>query len=152
MQIPSVVVMNTSPEKGNWTAPFGRRTLDASSDPVTVDFAPSSAIFDRLSLKATSMPAIEDAAIGDSHPQGYMFGTNVSTLADAALPEAEQSAAASGSLRPSDVTSDNPSWTWAAGGAVSTAGDLSRYVTAMVDGGLLDAKFQKTRMDSLLFR
>ncbi|GIG61573.1 D-Ala-D-Ala carboxypeptidase [Longispora fulva] len=106
-------------------------------------------IFDPLGMRNTSLPALADADIPAPHPRGYMFGTNVSTLKEAALPAAEQAAAARGSLLPNDVTDANPSWTWAAGGAISTAGDLTRYVTAMIDGGLLDAKLQKTRLDSI---
>jgi len=43
----------------------------------------------------------------------------------------------------------NPSWGWTAGGAISTVDDLKTYVTALVDGGLLDEQMQKARMDSI---
>lgn len=107
-------------------------------------------IFGPLGLGQTLLPPATDSGIPAPHPQGYMFGTNVSTLTDPALPAAEQAAAANGTLLPKDVTVSNPSWAWAAGGAISTAADLTRYVTAMVGGGLLDAKTQQTRMDSIL--
>lgn len=107
-------------------------------------------IFDPLGIRQTQLPAAADAGIPVPHPQGYMFGTNVSTLVDPALPAAEQSAAATGALLPHDVTVANPSWAWAAGGAISTAGDLTRYATALVGGGLLDAKTQQTRLDSIV--
>ncbi|GAA1400289.1 serine hydrolase domain-containing protein [Catellatospora coxensis] len=107
-------------------------------------------IFGPLNLGQTSLPPNTDSGLPAPHPQGYMFGTNVSTLTDPALPAAEQAAAANGTLLPKDVTVSNPSWAWAAGGAISTAADLTRYVTAMVGGGLLDAKTQQTRMDSIL--
>ncbi|WP_018351773.1 serine hydrolase domain-containing protein [Longispora albida] len=106
-------------------------------------------IFGKLGLKGTSLPALDDRKIPDPHPQGYMFGTNIETLEDAALPAAQQSAAAAGTLLPSDHTDDNPSWAWAAGGAISTAGDLQRYVKALIDGELLNAELQKTRIDSI---
>ncbi|MFI6777496.1 serine hydrolase [Nocardia sp. NPDC050412] len=41
------------------------------------------------------------------------------------------------------------SWAWTAGGAISTADDMATYVKALVGGGLLDAKMQKTRVDSI---
>ncbi|MEU8006350.1 serine hydrolase domain-containing protein [Catellatospora sp. NPDC049111] len=107
-------------------------------------------LFGPLSLGQTSLPPDNDNGLPAPHPQGYMFGTNVSTLTDPALPAAEQAAAANGTLLPKDVTVSNPSWAWAAGGAISTAADLTKYVTAMVGGGLLDAKTQQTRMDSIL--
>ncbi len=106
-------------------------------------------IFGPLGLRQTLLPEPADAGIPAPHPQGYMFGTNVSTLADPALPPAEQAAAAKGELLPRDVTGNNPSWTWAAGGAISTAADLTKYVTALVGGGLLDPAMQKTRLDSI---
>lgn len=106
-------------------------------------------IFGPLELRHTSLPAADDASIPPPHPQGYLFGTNVSTLADPALPAAEQAAAAEGALLPNDVTDDNPSWTWAAGGVVSTAADLARYVEALVDGELLGPDLQRVRMASI---
>ncbi|WP_412538174.1 serine hydrolase domain-containing protein [Longispora sp. K20-0274] len=106
-------------------------------------------IFEPLGLRNTSLPAADDTTIPTPYPQGYMFGTNVSTLKDAALPAAEQAAAASGSLLPNDVTNNSPSWTWAAGAGISTAADLSRYVVAMLDGDLLDAKYRQLRRDSV---
>ncbi|GAB4052758.1 serine hydrolase domain-containing protein [Catellatospora paridis] len=106
-------------------------------------------IFGPLGLRETLLPAPTDADIPAPHPQGYMFGTNVSTLADPALPQAEQAAAAAGTLAPKDVTVTNPSWAWAAGAAISTAADLTKYATALVSGGLLDAKTQQMRLDSI---
>ncbi|WP_239165333.1 serine hydrolase domain-containing protein [Catellatospora citrea] len=106
-------------------------------------------IFGPLGLGETLLPGPTDADIPAPHPQGYMFGTNVSTLADPALPPAEQAAADDGTLLPKDVTVGNPSWAWAAGAAISTAADLTRYATALVSGGLLDAKTQQMRLDSI---
>ncbi|WP_212831759.1 serine hydrolase [Catellatospora sp. TT07R-123] len=106
-------------------------------------------IFGPLGLGQTQLPENTDTGIPAPHPQGYMFGTNVSTLSNPALSPADQAAAAKGGLLPRDVTDSSPSWAWAAGGAISTAADLTRYVTALVDGGLLDPAMQKTRMDSI---
>ena len=106
-------------------------------------------IFDRLHLHHTVLPAADDVSISSPHPRGYMFGTNVSTLDDPALPAEEQAAAATGALLPYDHTDSNPSWTWAAGGAISTADDLARYVEALVDGGLLGPRLQQLRLASI---
>ena len=106
-------------------------------------------IFAPLGLANTSFPPIEDASIPDPHPQGYMFGTNVSTIDTFALPEDEQPAAVAGTVKPNDVTDDNPSWTWTAGAAISTVGDMTTYVKALVGGGLLDEQMQQTRLDSI---
>ncbi|MFX0575344.1 serine hydrolase domain-containing protein [Nocardia nepalensis] len=106
-------------------------------------------IFDPLGLKDTSLPAATDSSIPDPHPQGYAFGTNVSTIETFALPPAEQAAAVAGTLKPNNETNANPSWTWTAGGAISTVGDMATYVKALVGGGLLDEKMQKIRLDSI---
>jgi D-alanyl-D-alanine carboxypeptidase len=106
-------------------------------------------IFTPLGLEQTSLPARTDAHIPDPHPRGYSFGTNVSTIDTYALPPAQQTAAVAGTLKPNDETDANPSWAWTAGGAISTVPDLAVYVKALVGGGLLDAKTQKLRLDSI---
>jgi D-alanyl-D-alanine carboxypeptidase len=106
-------------------------------------------IFTPLGLQNTMFPALTSNSLPDPHPQGYLFGTNVSTLADPALPPDQQSAARNGTLVPHDVTDLNPSWAWAAGAAISSAEDLATYVKPLVTGGLLDAATQKERIDSL---
>ena len=62
---------------------------------------------------------------------------------------ADQQRALAGTLLPNNETDANPSWGWTAGGAISTVDDMKTYVKALVDGGLLDAATQKTRMDSI---
>jgi D-alanyl-D-alanine carboxypeptidase len=42
--------------------------------------------------------------------------------------------------RPADVTLFSPSWAWAAGALVSTAGDLARFYTALLAGELVGAE------------
>jgi D-alanyl-D-alanine carboxypeptidase len=106
-------------------------------------------IFSPLGMTQTSLPARTDATIPDPHPQGYSFGTNVSTIQTYALPADQQAAALAGTLKPNDETDANPSWAWAAGGAISTVPDLFTYVQALVDGRLLNPATQKVRMDSI---
>lgn len=106
-------------------------------------------IYEPLGLDQTSFPALDDSSIPDPYSHGYLFGTNVSTLADPALPEDEQAQALAGELLPNDVTNDNPSWGWAAGAAISTATDLADYVEALIGGGLLSDELQSARLDSV---
>ena len=106
-------------------------------------------IFDPLGLKHTSLPVATDASIPDPHPQGYQFGTNVQDINSYAVPPAQLPAALNGNLKPINNTNTNPSWAWTAGGAISTPSDLTTYVKALVDGGLLDAATQKLRLDSV---
>jgi D-alanyl-D-alanine carboxypeptidase len=106
-------------------------------------------VFKPLGMAHTSLPAANDSSLPDPHPRGYQFGTNVATITSYALPEEQQPDALAGTLKPIDQTDANPSWGWAAGGAISTAGDLTTYVKKLVRGGLLDAQTQKIRLDSL---
>jgi D-alanyl-D-alanine carboxypeptidase len=100
-------------------------------------------------MKHSSLPKNTDSTIPAPHPQGYQFGTNVATIDSYALPPAQVPAALAGRLKPINNTNANPSWAWTAGGAISTPGDLARYVNALVGGGLLDKKMQKLRLDSI---
>jgi CubicO group peptidase (beta-lactamase class C family) len=94
-------------------------------------------LFEPLGMDHTVLPAIDDAAIPEPHPHGYMFGTNVSTLdpEDTVLSVDQQTAARNGTLRPDDYTNLNPSWCWAAGAGISTAEDLATYVEVLVGRG-----------------
>ena len=106
-------------------------------------------IFEPLRLKHTSLPAATDSSIPDPHPQGYTFGTNVSTIETFALPPDQQAAAVAGTLKPTNHTNDNPSYAFGAGDLISTVGDMATFVKAMVGGGLMDEQMQKIRMDSI---
>ncbi len=106
-------------------------------------------IYEPLGLDETSFPATDDASIPEPFAHGYLFGTNASTVDDAALPDDERRAALDGELLPNDVTTLNPSWGWAAGAAISTAADLADYVEGLVGGGLLGDDLQADRLASV---
>ncbi|MGB3327353.1 MAG: serine hydrolase domain-containing protein [Thermomicrobiales bacterium] len=106
-------------------------------------------IFDPLKMAHSVFPALDDVSLPEPYPHGYLYGTNVSTLATTALPLYRQKQAEAGTLLPSDVTWLNPSWMWAAGGTISTATDLATYVEALIGGGLLHADVQAERLASL---
>jgi D-alanyl-D-alanine carboxypeptidase len=105
-------------------------------------------LFDPVGMRNTLFPAAGMSTLPSPHPEGYMYGTNVSTMKGAELPADQQAAAAAGTLKPHDVTVQDPSWAWAAGSAISTAEDMTKWVTAMGNGSLLDAAWQKKRMES----
>jgi D-alanyl-D-alanine carboxypeptidase len=60
-----------------------------------------------------------------------------------------QAAAKAGTLKPNDDTGQNPSYAYAAGGAISTADDLAIWIRALVGGKLFDANYQRQWLDSL---
>ncbi|WP_305094695.1 serine hydrolase [Prescottella sp. R16] len=106
-------------------------------------------LFGPAGLTGTSFPDAADSSIPARYPQGYVFGTNMDTLTDPALPEDMQAAAKDGTLQPADVTDVNPSWAWAAGAGISTADDLVTWVQALAGGQLLNKDMQAQRLASL---
>ncbi len=106
-------------------------------------------LFRPRGLTQVVLPEITDASIPDPHPNGYWYGTNVSTIATTALSADDQAAAYAGDLLPTDITHLNPSWAWAAGAGIATAADLARYVEALVGGEYLSPEVQATRVNSL---
>lgn len=106
-------------------------------------------LFGPLGLAATSVPAIDDTTIPAPYSHGYMYGTSVYALRDDPYPADIQSGAEAGTLRPIDYTNQNSSYATAAGGAISTAADLTTWITALVSGDVFDADFQQQWLTSL---
>jgi D-alanyl-D-alanine carboxypeptidase len=103
-------------------------------------------IFVPLGMSNTLLPERSSAAIPDPHPRGYMYQTNVDALETSAVEgeKAEQADESAG--EPNDVTNENPSWTWASGGAISTVNDLIIWAKADATGALLSPQAQKERL------
>lgn len=88
-------------------------------------------LFGPLGLEHTLLPS--GSSLGKPHPRGYMFGTIAGKEPDV--------------LR--DVTDLDPSFAWAAGGALSTAEELAVWVRALVEGDLLPEALQQQRLTDL---
>ncbi|WP_328622471.1 serine hydrolase domain-containing protein [Streptomyces sp. NBC_00354] len=73
-----------------------------------------------LGLTGTYLPSGDDPLIRGPH--GRHYSTLMTTTPDAGI---------------YDVTELNPSWGWAAGGVISTVGDLDRFFGALLGGRLL---------------
>lgn len=105
------------------------------------------ALFDQLSdrlltplgLVQTTLPAPDDTDIPAPASHGYMYGPTRYALADDIYPESIQTAARDGTLQPLDYTHQNPSYATAAGGAISTADDLTTWIRALVNGEVFAA-------------
>jgi len=95
-------------------------------------------IFEPLGLSQTSLP--KTAALPKSHARGYMYGSNVGTLDGKCDAE---------TFGRHDVTNASPSWTWAAGGVVSTLRDLTVWARALGTGKLLKPATRAARFDWL---
>ncbi|WP_072804070.1 serine hydrolase domain-containing protein [Rhodococcoides yunnanense] len=107
-------------------------------------------IFEPLGLHHTSFPEPGDASLPEPSPHGYLFGTNSSARVSVKLSSSDVESARKGTLLPNDVTDLDPSWIWAAGGAISTAADIATYGRALVRGeGLLGLDSQSRRRASV---
>ncbi|HEV7951646.1 MAG TPA: serine hydrolase domain-containing protein, partial [Glaciihabitans sp.] len=117
-----------------------------------IDGAPLGDVFENrfftpLEMENSSFPDVTDVGITDPHPNGYMFGTNSSTITTAELPPDELAAALDGTLLPNDYPYLNPSWAWSAGAGISTVSDLARWSEAIVTDELLCDDVQQERID-----
>jgi len=92
-------------------------------------------IFVPLGLRDTSLPP--SAAMPLPYSRGYMFGTNFG---------AAGSTCDADPVGRHDVTAASPSWTWSAGGAISTMADLRIWARALATGALLSPATQAERV------
>lgn len=108
-------------------------------------------IFKPLGMHHTLLPERASAAIPAPHPRGYNFGTNTDAnnayLAALAGLEQEAQVTAGPNEIPSDATFWSPSYTWADGGAISTAHDLAIWAKALAAGSLLTERTQAERLN-----
>lgn len=107
----------------------------------------SSRLFRPLGMTHTALPDPTTSGLPQPSSRGYQYGPL--QVSDASLTPEEQAAAEAGTLTPNDVTAQNSSWAWAAGGVVSTADDLMTWIRALVGGKVLDAAMQKRWVASL---
>jgi D-alanyl-D-alanine carboxypeptidase len=106
-------------------------------------------LFGPLLLRDSAYPDPTTSSLPDPHPQGYMYGDNVLTMANPpALPPDMQAAARNGTLDPVDQTTASPSWTGAAGAGISTIDELMTWGEALTSGRLLRADAQHQRMSA----
>jgi D-alanyl-D-alanine carboxypeptidase len=105
-------------------------------------------LFDPLGMKDTLLPTNTSSTIPEPYSHGYMYGGASYALVDAPYPADLQAAAKAGTLKPNDDTVQNPSYSLGAGGAISTAHDLSTWMRALVGGKVLNADYQRQWLES----
>jgi D-alanyl-D-alanine carboxypeptidase len=106
-------------------------------------------LFGPLNLTQTFLPAATDTSLPQPFSHGYMYGGSSYALVDSEYPADLQAAARDGSLSPVDYTHQSASYATAAGGAVSTAGDLSDWIRDLVSGRVFDTETQRQWLGSL---
>lgn len=111
--------------------------------------AMSDRLFAPLGLRRTLLPASTSNAMPEPSSHGYQYGgASVALVGEPPYSPDVRAAARNGTLRPNDVTNVNHSFATAAGGVVSTAGDLATWIRALVVGRVLDAESQRRWRDS----
>jgi D-alanyl-D-alanine carboxypeptidase len=106
-------------------------------------------LFGPLGLQQTSLPAVDDTAIPAPYSHGYMYGGSMYAMVDDPYPDDIKAAAKAGTLKPTDYTNQNPSYAHAAGGAISTAGDIETWIRSLVSGKVFNADYQRQWLDSV---
>ena len=106
-------------------------------------------LFGPLGMRETLLPANGSNALPEPYSHGYLYGSSSYALADAPYPADLRAEAKAGTLKPNDVTDQNPSYASAAGGAISTADDLATWMRALVGGKVLNADSQRRWLEVL---
>ena len=106
-------------------------------------------VFRPLGLADTTFPPPADGTLSDPHPNGYLFGTNVSTLLDAALSARGAGGRRRRSAPPQRRLQPQPLMGLGGGGGDVHGGGSGHLVEALVGGGLLTAQLQQQRLDSV---
>jgi CubicO group peptidase (beta-lactamase class C family) len=106
-------------------------------------------LFGPLGMNDTALPAGTSSTLPDPYSHGYIYGSSSFALVDQQYPPDIQAAARAGTLKPNDDTSQNPSYSSAAGGVISTANDLVTWMQALVGGKVLNADYRRRWLDSL---
>lgn len=101
-------------------------------------------LFGPLGMTNTEFPAAADNTLPEPYAHGYLYGSSSVALFGEPEYTPEQIAAAhDGTWPPTDFTGVNHSFAFAAGGVVSTAGDLATWMDALVGGKVLDSEHQQ---------
>lgn len=84
------------------------------------------------------------------YSHGYLYGSaSVAFVGKPPYSRAVKEAARAGTLKPNDYMTLNPTYGWAAGGAISNTNDMATWIQALVSGHVFNAKYQQLWLDSL---
>jgi D-alanyl-D-alanine carboxypeptidase len=107
-------------------------------------------LFGPLGMTSTMLPASTSNTIPKPFSHGYLYGSSsVALVGTPPYSPDVQAAARGGTLLPNDYTDLNHSFAAAAGGVVSTAGDLAIWIRALAIGRVLSAEYQRRWLQSL---
>jgi D-alanyl-D-alanine carboxypeptidase len=107
-------------------------------------------LFGPLGLRHTVMPPSTVNTLPVPYSHGYLYGSaSVAFVGKPPYSRAVKKAARAGTLKPNDYKALNPSYGWAAGGAVSNANDMSTWIRALVSGRVFNPKYQQLWLDAI---
>ncbi len=100
--------------------------------------------------EAHAIPGSTVTTLPEPYSHGYLYGSSSVALIGHSRPTRPRSRrqARAGTLLPNDFTDLNHSFAAAAGGVISTAGDLATWIQALVSGRVLNAEYQRRWLDS----
>jgi D-alanyl-D-alanine carboxypeptidase len=107
-------------------------------------------LFGPQNMQQTELPSSTVNTIPEPYSHGYLYGSSsVALVGESPYSPEVQAAARAGTLLPKDYTDVNHSNAAAAGGVISTAGDLATWIKALVGGKVFNADYQRRWFDSL---
>jgi D-alanyl-D-alanine carboxypeptidase len=107
-------------------------------------------LFGPLGMRSTMLPASASNSIPKPYSHGYLYGSSsVALVGTPPYSPDVRAAARAGTLLPSDYTDLNHSFATAAGGVVSTAGDLATWIRALATGRVFNAEYQRRWLESV---
>jgi len=105
-------------------------------------------LFGPTGMSNTLLASGTSDAMPEPYSHGYIYGGSSYALVDDPYPADLQAAARAGTLKPKDVTRQNPSYAFGTGTAISTANDLAAWISALVGGKIFNADYQRQWLDS----
>lgn len=107
-------------------------------------------LFKPLKMDHTSLPSLSDCTIPKPYSHGYLYGgASVAFTGDPPYTQDFVAKARAGKISPKDFTNTNHSFATAAGGATSTAKDLSKWIESLVTGKVFDEEYQQRWLKSI---
>ncbi|WP_308465660.1 serine hydrolase domain-containing protein [Rathayibacter soli] len=105
-------------------------------------------LFGPLGMSETELPSAATTALPSPQVQGYQDGIFPINHRPP-LSADQQAAAATGTLKPNNVTVQSPSWSWAAGGVISSAKDLMTWAHVLGSSKLLGGTLHQAWLNDL---
>jgi CubicO group peptidase (beta-lactamase class C family) len=105
-------------------------------------------LFNPLKLYNTLLP--DSNKIPKPYSKGYIYISSRYALVDKPYTVPDQLAAREGKLKPNNVTFQSPSYALAAGGVISNAKDMVKWIKSLATGKLFNKEYYKIWLNSFI--